>query len=126
MPERERVLIVDDEEPIREVISSLLETQGYDCATAPTAVAALPMIDADPKHYQLVLSDIMMPEMNGLVFLQRLQKHYPDLPVVMLSAVHDIQVALDAIRQGAYDYLVKPFEKDQLSSRLEEPWSAAA
>ncbi len=114
MPERERVLIVDDEEPIREVISSLLETQGYDCSTAPTAVAALPMIGADPTRYQLVLSDIMMPEMNGLVFLQRLQEHYPDLPVVMLSAVHDIQVALDAIRQGAYDYLVKPFEKDQL------------
>lgn len=114
MPASERVLIVDDEEPIREVISSLLETQGYECETAPSAVKALPMIAADPERYRLVLSDVMMPEMNGLVFLKNLQERHPDLPVVMLSAVHDIRVALDAIRQGAYDYLVKPFEKDQL------------
>lgn len=118
---RERILIVDDEEPIREVISSLLETQGYDCSTAPSAVAALPMIAADPSRYQLVLSDIIMPEMRGTTFLQHLQRRYPDLPVVMLSAVHDISVALDSIREGAYDYLVKPFEKEQLFNTV---WKA--
>jgi putative nucleotidyltransferase with HDIG domain len=114
VPEHECVLIVDDEEPIREVISSLLETQGYQCETAPTAVRALPMIAAYPTRYQLVLSDIIMPEMSGLDFLKRIQEQHPEIPVVMLSAVHDIRVALDAIREGAYDYLVKPFEKDQL------------
>jgi putative nucleotidyltransferase with HDIG domain len=112
--EGETVLIVDDEEPIREIIASLLEVHGYCCASAPNAIAALPMIDADPARFRLVLSDIIMPEMNGLVFLERLMERHPGMAVVMLSAVQDVRVALDAIRRGAYDYLVKPFEKDQL------------
>ncbi len=114
MSQAETVLIVDDEESIREIISSLLEFQGYRCYTAPTAVAALSMISENPERYRLVLSDIVMPEMNGLVFLGQVLERYPDLPVVMLSAMQDIHVALDAIRRGAYDYLVKPFEKEQL------------
>lgn len=114
MSETGTVLIVDDEEPIREIISSLLEVHGYSCATAPSGIAALPMIAGEPQRFQLVLSDIIMPEMSGLVFLQRALELHPDLAVVMLSAVHDVRVAMDAIRKGAYDYLVKPFEKDQL------------
>ncbi len=114
MSETGTVLIVDDEEPIREIISSLLEVRGYSCATAPSAVEALPIIAAEPHRFQLILSDIIMPQMSGLVFLERALELYPDLPVVMLSAVHDVRVAMDAIRKGAYDYLVKPFERDQL------------
>ena len=114
MAEPETVLIVDDEEPIREILSSLLEARGYRCLTAPTAVAALPLMVQDPQGVGLVLSDIIMPEMNGLAFLERLRELYPDLPVIMLSAVQDVRVAMDAIRKGAYDYLVKPFDRDQL------------
>lgn len=114
MAEPETVLIVDDEEPIREILSSLLEARGYLCSTAPTAVAALPLIAQDPQRVRLVLSDIIMPEMNGLAFLEQLRELYPDLPVIMLSAVQDVRVAMDAIRKGAYDYLVKPFDRDQL------------
>jgi DNA-binding NtrC family response regulator len=112
--EPETVLIVDDEEPICEILSSLLEARGYRCSTAPTAVAALPLMAQDPQRFRLVLSDIIMPEMNGLAFLERLRELYPDLPVIMLSAVQDVRVAMDAIRKGAYDYLVKPFDQDQL------------
>jgi putative nucleotidyltransferase with HDIG domain len=112
--EPETVLIVDDEEPICEILSSLLEVRGHPCLTAPSAVAALPMIAQEPQRFGLVLSDIIMPEMNGLAFLERLRELYPDLPVIMLSAVQDVRVAMDAIRKGAYDYLVKPFDRDQL------------
>lgn len=114
MSEVETVLIVDDEEPIREIISSLLELQGYRCYSAPNALVALDMISENSDRYGLVLSDIMMPEMNGLVFLGNVLERFPGVPVVMLSALQDIHVALDAIRKGAYDYLVKPFVKDQL------------
>lgn len=114
MAEPETVLIVDDEESIREILSSLLEARGYRCLTAPTAVAALPLMAQDPQRFRLVLSDIIMPEMNGLAFLEQLRELYPDLPVIMLSAVQDVRVAMDAIRKGAYDYLVKPFDRDQL------------
>jgi len=112
--EPETVLIVDDEEAIREILSSLLEVRGYRCLTAPHAVAALPLIAQDPQRFGLVLSDIIMPEMNGLAFLERLREVCPDLPVIMLSAVQDVRVAMDAIRKGAYDYLVKPFDQDQI------------
>jgi len=112
--EPETVLIVDDEETIREILSSLLEARGYRCLTAPTAVAALPLMAQNPQGVGLVLSDIIMPEMNGLTFLEQLRGLYPDLPVIMLSAVQDVRVAMDAIRKGAYDYLVKPFDRDQL------------
>ncbi len=108
------ILIVEDEDALREIVRALLEERKYLCTDVPNAKAALALLEKDPHAYDLVLSDIIMPEMNGLQFLERVRALYPDLPVVMLSALHDIRIALDAIRSGAYDYVVKPFEKDQL------------
>ena len=65
-------------------------------------------------RYDLVLSDIVMPEMDGLKLLAELRQEDPDVPVIMVTAMHDISIALEAIRAGAYDYILKPFEKDQL------------
>ena len=64
--------------------------------------------------YDLVLSDIVMPEMDGLKLLAELRMADPDVPAIMVTAMHDISIALEAIRAGAYDYILKPFEKDQL------------
>ena len=64
--------------------------------------------------FDLVLSDIVMPEMDGLKLLTELRAEDPDVPVIMVTAMHDISIALEAIRAGAYDYILKPFEKDQL------------
>ena len=61
-----------------------------------------------------MLSDLMMAELDGIGLLERTKEKYPDMPVVMVTAVHDISVALAAIRNGAYDYLLKPFEREQL------------
>lgn len=116
---RNRILVVEDEDALREIVRVLLEERGYDCAEAPNALEALSLLEAEPQAYQLVLSDIMMPGMNGLEFLERVRGRYPDLPVLMLSALHDIRIALNAIRAGAYDYVVKPFEKDQLYVAVE-------
>src|SRR5436305_15146409 len=65
-----------------------------------------------------MLSDLMMLDLDGIGLLEQTKTGYPDLPVVMLTAVHDISVALAAIRNGAYDYLLKPFEREQLLATL--------
>ena len=66
------------------------------------------------EEFDLILSDLMMAEMDGIALLERAKERYPDVPVVMVTAVHDLSVALQALRNGAYDYLLKPFERDQL------------
>jgi putative nucleotidyltransferase with HDIG domain len=106
------ILIVDDEEPIRDVLASLLEAGGHTCTTAVNGAEAIERLQAG--SFDLVLSDILMPVMDGVVLLQRIREKQPDLPVVMVTAMHDISAAIGALRAGAYDYLLKPFEKDQL------------
>jgi putative nucleotidyltransferase with HDIG domain len=106
---KEKILVVDDEEAIREVISTLLDAQ---CTTASNGKLGLEAFRKDT--FDLVLSDIVMPEMDGLKLLGELRLDDPDVPVIMVTAMHDISIALEAIRAGAYDYILKPFEKDQL------------
>src|SRR5690242_13175781 len=109
----ERILVVDDETSVREVVSSMLNSAGYETQQAACAREALGFLAAG-EQFELMLSDLMMPEMNGNGLLERTKERYPDMPVVMVTAVHDISVALAAIRNGAYDYLLKPFEREQL------------
>ena len=108
----ERILVCDDEEAIREVVSTLLEAQGYECTVVPDGSHAIQQIQND--SHDLVLSDIVMPEMDGMRLLRQLRSRDKDVPVIMVTAMHDISIALEAIRAGAYDYILKPFEKDQL------------
>src|SRR5216110_2871674 len=109
----ERILVVDDEEPIREIISSMLNAAGYKTRQAASGMEALAILNATGE-FELVLSDLMMAELDGIALLERAKEKYPDMPVIMVTAVHDISVALAAIRNGAYDYLLKPFEREQL------------
>lgn len=108
----ENILVVDDEEAIREVVSTMLQAQGFHCIAVSNGKAALEQIQKRPPD--LVLSDMVMPEMDGLRLLEWMREHDPDVPVIMVTAMHDISTALEAIRRGAYDYILKPFEKDQL------------
>src|SRR5690349_10932158 len=109
----ERILVVDDEEAIREVVTSMLGSAGYKCQQASSGKEALAILDSG-EEFELILSDLMMAELDGIGLLERTKEKYPDLPVVMVTAVHDISVALAALRNGAYDYLLKPFEREQL------------
>jgi putative nucleotidyltransferase with HDIG domain len=109
----DRILIVDDEEAIREIVHSMLTMAGYRCHQAGSGVEALAILESG-EQFELMLSDLMMGEMDGIALLERTKEKYPDMPVVMVTAVHDISVALAAIRNGAYDYLLKPFEREQL------------
>ena len=109
----DRILVVDDEEPIREIVASMLGTAGYVCKQAGSGMEALAILTSGDE-FELMLSDLMMADLDGIGLLERTKEKYPDMPVVMVTAVHDISVALAAIRNGAYDYLLKPFEREQL------------
>ena len=109
----DRILVVDDEEAIREIVSSMLTAAGYACKQAGSGMEALAVLTSG-EDFELMLSDLMMADLDGIGLLERTKEKYPDMPVVMVTAVHDISVALAAIRNGAYDYLLKPFEREQL------------
>ena len=109
----DRILVVDDEESIRDIVAQMLTTAGYVCTQAGSGMEALSVLTSGVE-FELMLSDLMMADLDGIGLLERAKEKYPDMPVVMVTAVHDISVALDAIRNGAYDYLLKPFEREQL------------
>jgi putative nucleotidyltransferase with HDIG domain len=109
----DRILVVDDEEPIRDIVAQTLTRAGYACKQAGSGLEALAILTSG-EEFELMLSDLMMAELDGIGLLERTKEKYPDMPVVMVTAVHDISVALAAIRNGAYDYLLKPFEREQL------------
>jgi len=91
----------------------MLGTAGYSCKQAGSGMEALAVLTSG-EDFELMLSDLMMADLDGIGLLERTKEKYPDMPVVMVTAVHDISVALAAIRNGAYDYLLKPFEREQL------------
>ncbi len=111
MPQ-ERILVVDDEASVRGIVAALLERSGYQTETAEGAGQALEYLGQ--YGCDLVLSDVMMPDVDGLTLLDRIGTDFPVTPVVMFTAVHDIHVATNAFRRGAIDYLLKPFERTQL------------
>jgi putative nucleotidyltransferase with HDIG domain len=109
----ERILVVDDEEAIREIVCSMLTAAHYQCSQASSGKNALAVLESG-EQFELMLSDLMMADLDGMGLLERTKEKFPEMPVVMVTAVHDISAALKAIRDGAYDYLLKPFEREQL------------
>lgn len=109
----EHILVVDDEEAIREIVTLMLTSAGYSCMSAGSGKEAVKLLNSSDE-FALLLSDLMMTDMSGLALLEIANQSFPDLPVVMVTAVHDLSIALGAIRKGAYDFLLKPFEREQL------------
>src|SRR5207237_9115907 len=90
----------------------MLESKGYRCTAVSNGRAAQDQVKRTTPD--LILSDMIMPEMDGIKLLDWVREFDPDVPVIMVTAIHDISTALEAIRRGAYDYILKPFENDQL------------
>ena len=108
-----RILIVDDELSMRDFLKILFESEGYEVTVVPDAATALDLaVNNDP--FDLVMTDIRMPGMNGLELLTELKQRFPDLPVVMLTAYASPDDAVQAMRQGAFDYMTKPFHVDEI------------
>jgi two-component system NtrC family sensor kinase len=111
-----RILIVDDEEAVRNLFAMFL-SDNYECATAPSAEDALVLLAQE--KFALVISDMMMPGRNGVELLRDIVARYPDTVVIMCSGVDRTQRVLDAVRLGAYDYLLKPCDLDVLALTVE-------
>lgn len=103
---RSRVLIVDDDESVRVTTAAILEQEGYEVATASDGREAMAM--AARGHFDLVLTDLRMEEMDGITLLHELQTHHPNVVTIVLTGYASIESSIDAMRQGVYDYLVKP------------------
>jgi putative two-component system response regulator len=106
----ERILIVDDEELICSIISRRLMKEGYTCMAARNGKEALNLFYKD--SFSLIISDIKMPEMNGIELLKRVKAVNPGMMVIILTAYPEIDLAVEAMRLGAYDFLTKPFNLD--------------
>ena len=111
-----KVLVVDDEAAIRFSLSELLAADGHDVATAEHAPAALAALEAD--HFDLVLSDLTMPAMTGLDLLEEVRARHVDTVFVLVTAHGDERVAVRALRSGAYDYIPKPFDNDEVRATV--------
>jgi two-component system response regulator AtoC len=110
-----KILIVDDESSVRFMLREVLEERGHDVLSASDGVQAAALSDSGQlEDVELVLSDFAMPELDGLGLLAHLQRHNPELPLVLLTARGSERLAARAIKAGAFDYLPKPFELDEL------------
>jgi putative two-component system response regulator len=110
---RSRILIVDDEPEITSILSDLFFGK-YDCTTAGSAEAALEQLAG--ANYELVVSDITMPGMSGLEMIPHVRRDSPNTVVVMISGMQTVESAIDALRLGAFDYVMKPFDLRQVEA----------
>ncbi len=112
-----RVLVVDDEESIRNAIGKFLKARGYDVSVAENGSAALDMLQAE--RFDALLCDVRMPGMSGIQVVPRAIELRPDIAVLMLTAVNDAPTAIEVLAHGAMDYLMKPVELDDLAKAVE-------
>ena len=110
------ILVVDDEPKLREVLAATLQELGYQTRMAASGAAALEQIENDPVD--LVLSDLRMPGMSGQELLAELRRRTPNVPVVLMTAYGTVKDAVQAIKDGAFDYISKPFEIDELEATI--------
>ncbi len=108
-----RLLIVDDELHVRESLSHWFTEDGFEVETASGGHAALALLGH--KNFEVIISDIKMPKMDGLELLRRVHAKDPDVAIVLVTAYASVDTAVQALKEGAYDYLVKPFDPEELS-----------
>jgi DNA-binding NtrC family response regulator len=112
-----KILIVDDDVDALELMEELFDSKGYDPLTASNGIEALNLVrDEDPD---MVISDIRMPDMDGMQLLEELSKRHPQIPVIMVTAHGTIEAAVEAIKMGAKDYILKPLRLDEILAKVE-------
>ncbi len=119
MGKGERILVVEDEITVRELIKSILEESNYSVAEAQNGLAALDVIENPDEHFDLVLSDITMPKMSGFELFQILRENYPELPVILITGYFENAEQLETIKP-AVTVINKPFEQQELLLKISE------
>ena len=119
-----RILIVDDEENTRIGLTKLLSQEGFEVESAANGHDALDVLGH--QKISLVISDINMPDMNGLAFLRELSRKFPSTNVIMITAYGGVESYLEAMNLGAYEYLHKPVRLDELRSVMKKIFNGSA
>jgi len=113
-----RILVVDDERSMREFLEIFFRREGYEVATAESVEQALLAVEAD--DYDLVITDIQMPDRSGLELLHEVREVSPETPVIMITAFATTENAIAAMKEGAHDYITKPFKVDEIAVVVEK------
>ena len=111
-PNKHRILIVDDEESMRDFLSIILHREGYHVDTAVDGAQAVTHLR--DHSYDLVISDMKMPRMTGMELLAHIKERTPETVVLMVTAFSSTDEAVEAMKQGAYDYITKPFKNEEI------------
>ncbi len=111
-PASASILVIDDEEIMREILETLLTREGYAVRTAATAGEGLDLAKAMP--FDAVILDVMLPDMNGIAALEEIRRIDEELPVLMITAFASVETAISAMKRGAFDYITKPFKNDEV------------
>ena len=117
MSQKSRLLVVDDESGHRMMVKAVMQEQGFEVMEAGNGLQCLEILDKE--HVDVVLLDIKMPGMDGMQVLERIHRLHPGVQVVMLTAFGSVGSAVDAMKQGAFDYLTKPADIDELKSVIQ-------
>ncbi len=113
-----KILIVDDEPKILKILSVMLKSNGYKVDTANNAMEALEKLKYN--NFDLIISDIKMPEINGIQFMKKVFNDYWQMPFIFITAFADVESAVQAMREGAVDYIAKPFEEERIFLSIEK------
>jgi DNA-binding NtrC family response regulator len=123
LQEYKRILVVDDEENARMALSKILTHDGYEVSSAGNGLEALNFLRSNAV--ELIITDLNMPEMNGLMFLRELKRSYPASKVIMITAYGEVESYLEAITLGAFEYINKPVKYDDLKKVIDKISKAA-
>jgi response regulator RpfG family c-di-GMP phosphodiesterase len=118
VPETANCLIVDDEPRLRQILLHLMRADGFRCVEAANGVEALQQLERSPVT--LVMTDMEMPKMGGTELLRQVRAKYPDVAVVMITGNTDVETAVGALGLGAMDYIVKPFQLEEVRARVRQ------
>ena len=113
-----RILIVDDEEIVRESLGGWLEKDGYTLGSAPDGMSALKAVEEG--DWSILVVDLKMPGIDGLEVLKRVKEKHPEIALVIMTAFATVDTAVRAMKLGAYDYIVKPFDPEELSLMIQK------
>lgn len=116
--QQRRILVVDDEENARIALSKILSREGYEVASAGNGYEALNYLRG--KEVELIITDINMPEMNGMAFLRELNRCHPASNVIMITAYGEVESYIEAMNLGAFEYINKPVKVDELKKIIKK------